>query len=133
MEGMHLYNFYAYLKQQFPGIKFVCGGEPPNNLTDYILIIDNDGPRNIDTGRIDYAFQLLSFYNDQTAGRKAVATVHAGIKRLFNVELPAITIDGVAYQECIAWKIAARQAPFSLGTDDMGRYMISVNYNVTIV
>lgn len=129
---MKVFNFYAYLKNKFPSINFVCGQIPPTKYDDYILIIDNGGQVSNHISRTDYSFQLLSFYNEATKARKAVETVFSGITRTFRIELPAITIDNVALSKCIAWQILAIQAPTYIGTDDNGRHMVSCNFIVTI-
>lgn len=123
-----IFQFYTYLKAQFPQINFIAEGEDPESEQDRVIVIERPGdPGGL--GKFDGAIvQILSYGVDPATARNNANSIYDLLRERFDVTLPAHGQTGT--NDIHATSIRALQRPYMFETDQTGVTLYGNNYEI---
>lgn len=127
-----IYNLAAYIESKLPSLVTVYDDFTASSPEDCTLIKETGGVPSHYIDKEDRTVQCVSRYSDYRAAKSASTSIYDILRQQFHIELPAVTLDGIAYPAVKAWRILPMQVPTYIGTTENGKHLYSVNFIVTI-
>lgn len=125
------YNLASYLKTAFPSIGFEVNGYRASAPNDCVKIDATGGIPNHYFDRQDYTVQITSRAEDKTIAKKNIYLIYNAINDKFGLTLPEETVGGENFPVIKTWRIIGVNTPSSVGSDENGKHLFSVNFIIT--
>lgn len=131
-----IYNLVQYLKNQFSTETIYCNQIVKKSTQDIIpdrkvLVKESpSGQFQMKTKFIQQSIQVIVFDIDIVKSRELIYNIFNEISDRNGLLLPAVTVNSVLYPQLETACTKAMQTPYSLGFDESGLFVWTVNFIV---
>jgi len=106
-------------------------GLQADSPVDVINVEETGGPNDFYIDRRDYSVFVVAQANSKVKARDYAYSVYNLLHKKFRLILPEETVDSTLYPAVKTYRILATETPQSLGSDENGRNLFSVNFIIT--
>jgi hypothetical protein len=124
-----IFNLIQYIRTAFPALTIISIGE--DNSGNGTRITETGGEVAHDVDRKDHAIQFVTKNKDIVKAKQESESIFEYIKNVFNLTLPAVTVNAIIYSEIRLYRIVPIQSPGYIGADINGLHEYSFNVTIT--